>query len=398
MTAMPPQAPTLNLRPLMFETFVCTVAVMSFVALIGPVARTLGLAPWQAGMTVTVGGIAWMLMARVWGIASDRLGRRRVLLSGLAGFALTYALLCAFMALALNTSMSPLPAFIGIVALRGLAGGFYAAVPACSAALVADHVSADKRASAMAGLGAASAVGMVVGPSFAGLLAMLGLALPLLLTCLLPLLALGVLWKWLPDSQRVSERKGPALAITDRRLRRSLTLGFIAMVCVTVAQMTVGFFALDRLQLPPADAARVAGIALTSVGVALICAQMLVRKLNWAPLRLIGVGGVISALGFASVCFAIAPWMLYASCFVAAAGMGWVFPAVSALNANAVEADEQGAAAGSLVAVHGLGMITGPLLGTLLHQVDSRAPYLLIAVLLVLGVAWTVLPRKGAVA
>lgn len=396
MTAIPPLAPSLNLRPLMFETFVCTVAVMSFVALIGPVARTLGLAPWQAGMTVTVGGVAWMVMARVWGIASDRLGRRRVLLSGLAGFAMTYALLCAFMALALDAAMSPLPAFVGIVVLRGLAGGFYAAVPACSAALVADHVGADKRASAMAGLGAASAVGMVVGPSFAGLLAMLGLALPLLLTCLLPLVALGVLWKWLPHHERAHERKGPTLAISDRRLRRSLTLGFIAMVCVTVAQMTVGFFALDRLRLPPADAARVAGIALTSVGVALICAQMLVRKLNWTPSRLIGVGGTISALGFATVCLAVAPWMLYASCFVAAAGMGWIFPAVSALNANAVEADEQGAAAGSLVAVHGLGMISGPLLGTLLHQMDSRAPYALVAALLLFGVAWTVLPRKGA--
>ncbi|WP_259755331.1 MFS transporter [Pseudomonas sp. GCEP-101] len=396
MTAMPPQAPTLNLRPLMFETFVCTVAVMSFVALIGPVARTLGLAPWQAGMTVTVGGIAWMLMARVWGVASDRLGRRGVLLSGLAGFALTYALLCAFMALALNTSMSPWPAFVGMVALRGLAGGFYAAVPVCSAALVADHVAADRRASAMAGLGAASAMGMVIGPSVAGLLAMLGLALPLLLTCLLPLLALGVLWQWLPRYERLRERKGPALAISDARLRRSLTLGFIAMVCVTVAQMTVGFFALDRLQLPPTEAARVAGIALTSVGAALIGAQMLVRRLNWAPLRLIGVGGCVSALGFASVCFAVAPWMLYVCCFVAAAGMGWVFPAVSALNANAVEADEQGAAAGSLVAVHGLGMISGPLLGTLLHQVDSRAPYVLVAALLLLGVAWTVLPRQRA--
>ena len=265
MTAIPPLAPSLNLRPLMFETFVCTVAVMSFVALIGPVARTLGLAPWQAGMTVTVGGVAWMVMARVWGIASDRLGRRRVLLSGLAGFAMTYALLCAFMALALDAAMSPLPAFVGIVVLRGLAGGFYAAVPACSAALVADHVGADKRASAMAGLGAASAVGMVVGPSFAGLLAMLGLALPLLLTCLLPLVALGVLWKWLPHHERAHERKGPTLAISDRRLRRSLTLGFIAMVCVTVAQMTVGFFALDRLRLPPADAARVATPAFTSI-------------------------------------------------------------------------------------------------------------------------------------
>ena len=33
-----------------------------------------------------------------------------------------------------------------------------------------------------------------------------------------------------------------------------------------------------------------------------------------------------------------------------------------------------GAAAGTLVAVHGFGLISGPLLGALLHQLDSRAP------------------------
>ncbi|VFT07613.1 MFS transporter [Pseudomonas aeruginosa] len=73
MTTPPPSANTLDLRPLMFETFVCTLAVMSFVALVGPLARKLGLAPWQAGAAVTVGGIAWMLAARPWGIASDRM-------------------------------------------------------------------------------------------------------------------------------------------------------------------------------------------------------------------------------------------------------------------------------------------------------------------------------------
>ncbi|HBO5589937.1 TPA: MFS transporter, partial [Pseudomonas aeruginosa] len=78
MTTPPPSANTLDLRPLMFETFVCTLAVMSFVALVGPLARKLGLAPWQAGAAVTVGGIAWMLAARPWGIASDRHGRRRI--------------------------------------------------------------------------------------------------------------------------------------------------------------------------------------------------------------------------------------------------------------------------------------------------------------------------------
>ncbi len=121
MTTPPPSANTLDLRPLMFETFVCTLAVMSFVALVGPLARKLGLAPWQAGAAVTVGGIAWMLAARPWGIASDRHGRRRILLGGLAGFALSYGSLCLFIVLALHWTLPTLLAFAGIVLLRGLA-------------------------------------------------------------------------------------------------------------------------------------------------------------------------------------------------------------------------------------------------------------------------------------
>ncbi|HBO6688965.1 MFS transporter [Pseudomonas aeruginosa] len=452
MTTPPPSANTLDLRPLMFETFVCTLAVMSFVALVGPLARKLGLAPWQAGAAVTVGGIAWMLAARPWGIASDRHGRRRILLGGLAGFALSYASLCLFIVLALHWTLPTLLSFAGIVLLRGLAGGFYAAVPACTAALVADHVEAQRRAAALAGLGAASAIGMVIGPGLAGLLATHGLVLPLLVTGALPLVALLALWRWLPREERrqpnrgaalaIGDRRlrrplavgfvamfsvtvaqitvgffaldrlrldsadaarvagialtavGVALAIGDRRLRRPLAVGFVAMFSVTVAQITVGFFALDRLRLDSADAARVAGIALTAVGVALILAQLLVRRLDWPPPRLIRVGGLVAAIGFAAVCFADSPPLLWLAFFVAAAGMGWVFPAVSALNANAVRAEEQGAAAGTLVAVHGFGLISGPLLGALLHQLDSRAPYALVGLLLALAAFWPSQPTR----
>ena len=394
MTTPPSSANTLDLRPLMFETFVCTLAVMSFVALVGPLARKLGLAAWQAGAAVTVGGIAWMLAARPWGIASDRHGRRRILLGGLAGFALSYGSLCLFIVLALHWTLPTLFAFAGIVLLRGLAGGFYAAVPACTAALVADHVDAQRRAAALAGLGAASAIGMVIGPGLAGLLATHGLVLPLLVTGALPLVALLALWRWLPREERRQPNRGAALAIGDRRLRRPLAVGFVAMFSVTVAQITVGFFALNRLRLDSADAARVAGIALTAVGVALILAQLLVRRLDWPPPRLIRVGGLVAAIGFAAVCFADSPPLLWLAFFVAAAGMGWVFPAVSALNANAVRAEEQGAAAGALVAVHGFGLISGPLLGTLLHQLDSRAPYALVGLLLALAAFWPSQPTR----
>jgi len=73
---------------------------------------------------------------------------------------------------------------------------------------------------------------------------------------------------------------------------------------------------------------------------------LLVRRLDWPPLRLIRTGAVVAALGFGATAMATTPTRLAACYFVAAAGMGWVFPAFAALAANAVEGHEQGAAAG----------------------------------------------------
>ena len=93
----------------------CTMAMMAFVAVVAPVARVLGLQPWQAGATVTVSGALWMLLARVWGTASDRRGRRPVLLLGVAGVCVSYAAMC----LAIDASLRVLPS----VALAFMAHG-----------------------------------------------------------------------------------------------------------------------------------------------------------------------------------------------------------------------------------------------------------------------------------
>ncbi len=379
---------TLDLRPLFFEAFVCSLAMMSFVALIGPIARACGLAPWQAGSVMTVGGLAWMLAASVWGAASDRRGRRPVMLTGLAGFCLCTLALSALVGLALADPMPAGVVFAGLVALRALDGAFYAAVPVTGAALVADHLPPAQRVGALAGLGAASGLGMVAGPGLVGLLAGYGLALPLLVTAAAPLVALAVLWRWLPRAAPPAASGGPRLSLRDRRVRRPVVLAFAAMLCVAIAQVSVGFFALDRLGLEPAAAGQAAGIALTVVGVALIAAQILLRRLSWSPERLVGTGGLVAAAGFASVMIADTRGALWAGYFVAAWGMGWVFPSVSALAANAVEAREQGAVAGLIGSAHGLGMILGPVLGTAVYGLDGRAPYVLIAVILaVAGVA-----------
>ncbi len=377
-----------SLKPLMFETFVCSMAMMAFVALAGPIARVIGLAPWQIGMAMTIAGIAWVIMGRVWGRLSDRHGRRPILLISLAGFAVSYFLLSLFIDIALRTAMTPLLAFAGLVAGRGLAGLFYAAVPPTATALVADHVEPRGRAGAMAAIGASSAAGMVIGPGFAGLAAPIDLSLPLYATAVLPVIGLLVLWRALPrEAPRAAPPRRP-LGLFDRRLRRPMAMAFVAMFSVAIAQIAVGFFALDRLHLDPAGAARAAGLALAVVGIALVCAQVVLRRLGWPPTRLIRIGATVGGLGFASTILAVNQPMLWASYAVAAFGMGWVYPSVSALAANSVEANEQGAAAGTIGAAQGLGTIVGPTVGMVLYDIDNGAPYVLVGVLLIGAAFW----------
>lgn len=388
-----PQARAFNLAPLLLAGAACTMAMMAFVALIGPISRVLGVAPWQAGASVTVAGVFWMALAPVWGRLSDRIGRRRVLLWCVGAFALTYAGLCIFLDAALALLPGATIAFIGMMIGRGLIGAFYAGVPPSAVALIADHVPQEKRTGMIASLGAANGVGMVIGPAAAALLAGYSLSLPLYATALLPALAFLLLWRALPNDTPRGDGAQTKARFADPRLLRPMATAFCAMFVVSSAQVVVGFFALDQLRLSAEQAANAAGLALTSVGVALIGSQMLVGKIGWSPRTFIRVGAAISAIGFGSVALANDVVGLCAAYFVAAAGMGWVFPSFSALAANSVEPHEQGAAAGAVAGAQGLGMVVGPFAGTLAYGLGPSSSYLLAAALLIICAAW---PQRRA--
>ncbi|HFK2884617.1 TPA: MFS transporter [Stenotrophomonas maltophilia] len=376
-----------GLPALVLAALIGTMAMMSFVAVIGPVVRMLGLSEWHAGLSVTAAGVLWMLAARPWGQLSDRIGRKRVLILAMSAYTVVYIALAVFIDVALQAVPPVLVSVLVLVGARGLIGLFYAAVPPTAAALIADKAPTGQRASFLARLGSANALGMVLGPAAAGWLAYTNLSLALYVAALLPLLALALLAWRLPATPPVvgasSQRRTP-MSRLDTRLRLPQLAAFIAMVSVTIAQVTVGFFAIDRLGLDAAAGARMAGIALTAVGVGLILAQALVMKLEVHPRRWIVLGALISGIGFASVAGVQQAWQLPAAYALAAFGMGFVFPSFQALAADAVEAHEQGAAAGTVAAAQGLGMVAGPMLGTLLYRGGPSLPYLLVGALLLL--------------
>ncbi|WP_312320667.1 MFS transporter [Stenotrophomonas sp.] len=389
-----------GLPALVFAALAGTMAMMSFVAVVGPVVRLLGLSEWHAGLSVTAAGVLWMLSARPWGGLSDRIGRKRVLVIALLAYALIYIVMAVFVDTALRSPPAVWLSVLALVGTRSLVGLFYAAVPPTAAALVADAAPPGERAGVMAKLGSANALGMVVGPAAAGWVAYQNLSLTLYLAALLPLLSLGAIAWGLPSATppaATADRPRSRLAWHDARLRLPVLAVFLAMISVTIAQVTVGFFAIDRLRLSPADGARMAGLALTAVGVGLILAQIGVMKLKGVPpRRWIAIGALISGVGFASVALVQAPWQLLATYALAAFGMGFVFPSFQALAADSVDAHEQGAAAGAVASVQGLGMVIGPMVGTLLYRVAPPLPYLLVGVLLLaLSVASALHARRA---
>jgi len=383
-----PAEQTFDIRPLLFAAAAGSMSMMAFAAVIAPMARLLGLEPWHVGTAITAAGVAWMVMSRFWGVRSDRLGRRNVLLVGLTGFAVSYVILGLFMNAALAWAPAAVISFIGMTLGRMVAGAFYAAVPPVCAAIVADNTPPQHRARAMGTLGAASAVGMMVGPGSAGLLAGWNLGLSLLLISVLPVVALAVAWRMLPkDTPHISLKK-TTLKLTDSRIRRVVFTSFAAMCSVVLCQVVVGFLAMDRFGLTPNEAARVSGIALAVVGVVLFCSQMVLRRLSWSPSRFIRIGSLVTAAGFVATVFVPSPLYLWLSYGVIAAGMGWIYPSLSALAANSVEAHEQGSAAGSVASAQGLGTIAAPIIGTVVYQWSSGAPFALSALLILAAALW----------
>ncbi len=370
------------MRPLVVAALSGTMAMMAFVAVVGPIVRRLGLPEWVAGLSVTAGGVLWMLLARWWGGVGDRRGRKPVLLMGFGAFAVVYAVLAVGVDLALRQQIGALAALALLVVARALIGAFYAAVPPTAAAVIADHTAPRERPAAMARLGSANAMGLVLGPAAAGWLAGRDLALALYAAAALPVIALAVVWWWLPGMRPAQVRRPPGarpMGLLDPRLRAAALTGFAAMGSVAIAQVLVGFFAIDRLALGVAEGARVAGLALTCVGCALIVSQQCVMRCTTVPLaRWIALGAAIAGCGFASVAAVQSQAMLLASYAVMAFGMGLIFPNFQAMAANAVQPHEQGAAAGTLSAAQGLGMVLGPIVGTLLYRQAPALPYLLV--------------------
>lgn len=387
--------PAFHRRPsvLLFLSVMAMVLGQSLVFTLLPLlGREVGLREIEVGIIITLSSAVYALAARSWGRRSDLLGRRRVLLVGLAGYTLGTLLFAGLFWLGMQDWLRGLLLWTCLVLARCAQSLVMAGTMPAANAYMSDITGPDTRTAGMARLGAASSTGTIIGPAAGGLLAAASLLAPLLLAAAITAVAfLAVLW-WLPESPRHDAAggggRGEALAFLDPRYRRVLLVAIAMLVGYSVVQQTLAFYFQDILALPSQAAARQVGLALMlSAAVALLAQGLLVQRLRWPAPRLTRAG--VAALVAGSLLLGLAASLpaLYLGVGLCGLGIGLAYPACMAMASLAVPAEEQGALAGLTSAVPALGSIIGPVLGTGLYQLDPQLPYLANAALL-LPVLW----------
>jgi MFS family permease len=359
--------------------------------ILAPLIRTLHLSASQGGWMISIGSVAMALTAAAWGAASDRFGRKSVMLAGFAGLFVSQALYTATIWCGLSAALAGPALFVLLAATRGIVGGFLPAVPAGAQALMADHTAAHERSSGMAIIGAASGLGLVLGPALGGLLALRGLLWPLVLATLLCLLAALVVFVAVPrTAPQVRDRPAPLNPFAPALLPWLLA-GVITMSAVVTVQISVGFYFQDRLGLTTAETGPKLAIALTLVGVALFATQLLqVRVLRWPARRMVLAGAVAWLAGLLVLLFTARIATYFLAYSLLGMGAGLLMPGYMAGASLAVPPDRQGAVAGFAAATQGIGFILAPVASTMLYEIDRELPlWCLVAVMVLLFLLFT---------
>lgn len=367
--------------------------------LLAPMVRELGLSEIQGGLLITMASLMFTLGSPFWGGRIASWGYKRVLLLSLCGFGLGYGLFAFAMQLGTTGAITPLAAFIALLAVRGLAGFLMSGTPVTAQAYIVSVTSGAERTSGIALLGAANGVGFIAGPVLGALLVGFGLVAPIVAAALLPLLAAVLIATQLREPARRGEVAAaqPRLSPADARILPWLAVGFAMVAALVGMQVTAGFLFQDRLGLTPQATAVAVSTALVAVGITNLISQLgIVRALRLPPLLLLRVGLPVAAVGFAALSAASTFPLLIASFVLAGFGLGLALPGFTAAVTLEVEAHEQGRAAGLTTAAQGLGSVFGPLLATSLYQLRQELPYLLsFSLLALVALAVWLHPRLG---
>ncbi|WP_091482745.1 MFS transporter [Gracilibacillus orientalis] len=342
-------------------------------------AEELGASPFELGLLMATYSVMQFIFAPMWGRISDRIGRKPVLMIGIAGLALSFFLL----ALATQLWM--------LFAARIIGGLLSAANMPTVTAYVADITSEEDRGKGMGIIGAAVGLGFIFGPAIGGVFSSSNLAIPFYLSgvssLITFLLVAFVLKESLSEKGMTQEKKRPSLLQAFKTPTANLyVLQWFVSVSLAGLEATFAYFAYDRAGLGTVELGyifMIMGLAGAIVQGGLV--GKMTKKLGEG--NVIQIGIIISVIGFTLILFI--QNFLTAAIFLTVFGLGngLIRPSVSSLLTKKAKSG-YGQVTGLLSSFDSLGRIIGPPLGGMLYGIAIIMPYVsgIILSVLALGI------------
>jgi len=347
-----------------------------------------------------ISALMWTVASPFWARLSDTLGRKRVMMIGLAGFVVSMSGFGLAATSGLEQWLGAGLAFILMGVARTIYGVFGSAAPIASQAYVADRTSPEQRTPAMSLLASAQGLGTVIGPALAPffVLPMIGLAGPMYAFALLGLVVLVIVWRKLPSGEVVripspSGHRGDAGKglWKDPRIRGYLLYGLFVTGAQAANISVLGFHIIDELSaagIAAREAQPFIGIAMLAGAAATLMVQWgLIPLLRLQPADLMRWGAALALVGNLMSIASPGYYGVVVGYAVVSMGIGFARPGFTAGSSLSVEPHEQGAIAGLMMSLAGLSFLAPPVIGVALYELAEPAPFIANAILLAAATA-----------
>jgi multidrug resistance protein len=341
-----------------------------FVTPVFPVYITeLGMGGIELGVLAASFALTRILLAGPLGGLSDRIGRKKVLVYSLLGFALSNAMY----ALAQD-------AVIMIIA-RALEGAVSAGFFPAANAFVSDMTTPKNRGIAMGYLSTGNMVGFVVGPVVGGVLAeFLGIRLPFIIAALVSLLTMVVLYILVQEPIRKTTEDGrrhPKVSFKEILSHAYIAYGalgvamFANMFAIGVLEVAFMLDAVARFGIGPLEIGGFFGV----IGIFMIIGNIGFGKLSDIKGRkwLIVIGAIIGTISMLMFAAATDTSAFYLAGAVLSLGMSMRGPAIQAMIADLTDPKAFGSVMGFFGAISNSAYVVSPTMSGYLFDLNGNA-------------------------
>lgn len=355
------------------------------------------------GLTLSVLGGIYSIMqfifSPLWGMLSDRVGRRPVLLISLAGSSLSYFL------------FGLAPSLTWLLAARAF-GGVFAANISTAQAYIADVTTSDQRAKGMGLIGAAFGIGFTLGPPLGGIAAQFGLAVPGIIASIICsanfLFAIFRLPESLPKEKRAhpQERKslkeGLYQVLDNPKLKILFIVFFFVTLCFSMIEQTFSLLFQQKFQLSTESAGLKTGLVLMTAGLlGAIIQGGLIRTLVacFHESRLLCTGLLLHVLAMSLFPFGANYRSYFYLVIPLSLGSALINPSLNSLISKSADEKEQGITLGVSQGLGSLARALGPFIGLMSFALSFKLPYLIASTIsgLVFIFFFSVYSRKNSV-